>query len=149
VRYGSTLAALALCGVCAALRAAHAADWKPILDAPGEYTVMIDLGSIGQRGATITASLRITYSRAQRMLQERMYRSAEQLWAFDCGRDRYALLQATNFAGPDATGEIVARYSWPQETGWRSTGSSGESAAILRYVCGHAPRARPVAPRAQ
>jgi len=137
----SARAALVPCAALAALAAlsaARAADWQPILTAPGEFAVVIDVGSIRERGAAVTASLRITYKREQHIRQERIYRSAQQLWEFDCKRARYALLEAKNFAGPDGTGELVASYSWPQDTGWSSTGASGESAAILHYVCAHA-----------
>lgn len=102
---------------------------------------MLDADSIKNRNGVLTAWLRVSYNSDQTGVPGETYRSSLQLWAFDCRGERRALLQATGYAGPDATGKAVSThmYSLDSANSWQHVAPNSMGEASLKFVCTHVP----------
>jgi hypothetical protein len=124
------------------LQEARASDWQTVADRPdGQIVTMLDVNSIKNRNGTLTAWLRVSYSSDQTGVPGETYRSSLQLWAFDCRGERRALMQATGYDGPDATGKAVATHIFTLDSNnsWQHVEPNSVGEASLKLVCTHLP----------
>ncbi|HEY6825148.1 MAG TPA: surface-adhesin E family protein [Steroidobacteraceae bacterium] len=127
--------------LCIALRPSlsEAAEWKRLYSA-ADRSVEIDLADIRRNGDVVLAWVKFSYDREQADAGKGRYRSMLQLWAYQCGLGRHALMQFAEYAGASGEGKVVAsdardRYQWS----YPEPETIGEAA--MKLACRRAPKA--------
>jgi hypothetical protein len=115
----------------------QASNWKRLYTVP-ERSVEMDLGGIRREGEVVLAWVRFSYRTEQSDPAQGRYRSMLQLWAYQCGLGRHALMQYAEYSGTDGAGQLVAsdarsRYAWS----YPEPDTIGEAA--LKLACSRAP----------
>jgi hypothetical protein len=115
-----------------------AAEWKRLYHAP-DRSVEMDLAGIRRNGGVVLAWVKFSYDKEQTDPVKGPYRSMLQLWAYECGLGRHALLQFAEYAGVGGDGRVVAsdardRYQWS----YPEPDTIGEAA--MRLACSRAPK---------
>jgi hypothetical protein len=115
----------------------QASDWKRLYTVP-DRSVEMDLGGIRWEGEVVLAWVRFSYRTEQSDPASGRYRSMLQLWAYQCGLGRHALMQYAEYSGTDGAGQVVAsdarsRYAWS----YPAPDTIG--AAALKLACSRAP----------
>lgn len=135
------MAGLVVGVLCVALQPplSEAAEWKRLYGATGR-SVEIDLADIRRSGDVVLAWVKFSYDREQSGPAKMPYRSMLQLWAYQCGLGRHALMQFAEYAGASGEGKVVAsdardRYQWS----YPEPDTIGEAA--MKLACSRAPKA--------
>jgi hypothetical protein len=119
---------------------AQASNWTRLYTVP-DRSVDLDLGGIRRDGEVVLAWVRFSYRTEQADSASGHYRSMLQLWAYQCGLGRHALMQYAEYSGTDGAGRVVAsdarsRYAWS----YPAPDTIGEAA--LKLACSRAPTSR-------
>jgi hypothetical protein len=114
---------------------ASAADWR-VLDTTAERTALIDVGGIRRNDGVVLAWVKFSFLNDQPDPINGLYRSMLQLFAFQCGAGRHALMQFTKYRWTNGEGDVVATwstgtYDWTYPT----PDSIGEMA--MKVACQH------------
>jgi len=135
------MAGLVVGALCVALQPplSAAAEWKRLYSAT-DRSVEIDLAGVRRNGDVVLAWVKFSYDREQSDPAKGPYRSMLQLWAYQCGLGRQALMQFAEYAGASGEGKVVAsdardRYQWS----YPEPDTIGEAA--MKLACSRAPRA--------
>lgn len=127
--------------LCSAISPAviQAAEWKRLYTA-ADRSVDLDLAGIHRQGDVVLAWVKFSYNKEQSDPAKGPYRSMLQLWAYQCGLGRNALMQFAEYSGASGEGKVVAsqardRYDWS----YPEPETIGEAA--MKIACGHAPKA--------
>ena len=116
----------------------QAAEWKRLYTAAGR-SVEIDLSGIRRQGDLVLAWVKFSYDKEQSDPAKGPYRSMLQLWAYQCGLGRHALMQFAEYSGASGEGKIVAsdardHYEWS----YPEPDTIGDAA--LKLACSSAPK---------
>jgi hypothetical protein len=116
----------------------QAAEWKRLYTAAGR-SVEIDLSGIRRQGDLVLAWVKFSYDKEQSDPAKGPYRSMLQLWAYQCGLGRHALMQFAEYSGAGGDGKVVAsdardRYVWS----YPEPDTIGDAA--LKFACSRAPK---------
>jgi hypothetical protein len=116
-----------------------AAEWKRLYKAP-DRSIDIDVAGIRRQGDVVLAWVRFSYLTEQFDAAKGRYRSMLQLWAYQCGLGRHALMQFAEYSGTAGEGQVVAsdardRYDWS----YPEPDTIGDAA--LKLACSRAPKA--------
>ena len=92
------------------------AEWKRLYSAT-DRSVEMDLSGIRRQGDLVLAWVKFSYEKEQSDPAKGPYRSMLQLWAYQCGLGRHALMQFAEYSGVGGDGKVVAsdtrdRYVW-------------------------------------
>jgi hypothetical protein len=126
--------------LCATLQPrSDAAEWKRLYSAT-DRSVDIDLAGIRRNGDVVLAWVKFSYDEDQSDPAQGSYRSMLQLWAYQCGLGRHALLQFAEYSGAGGAGKVVAsdardQYQWS----YPEPETIGEAA--MKLACSRAPKA--------
>lgn len=131
-----------LCGALS-LPVTHAAEWKRLYST-ADRSVEMDLSGVRRLGDVVLAWVKFSYDKEQSDSAKGSYRSMLQLWAYQCGLGRHALMQFAEYSGARGEGRVVAsdareRYEWS----YPEPDTIGEAA--MKLACSRAPKA--AAPR--
>ena len=115
------------------------AEWKRLYKAT-DRSVDMDLSGIRRQGDLVLAWVKFSYEKEQSDPAKGPYRSMLQLWAYQCGMGRHALMQFAEYSGVAGDGKVVAsdardRYVWS----YPEPDTIGEAA--LKVACSRAPKA--------
>src|SRR5262252_9143060 len=115
------------------------AEWKRLYSTT-DRSVEMDLAGIRRQGDVVLAWVKFSYNKEQSDPAKGPYRSMLQLWAYQCGLGRNALMQFAEYSGASGEGKVVAsqardRYDWS----YPEPETIGEAA--MKIACGHAPKA--------
>jgi hypothetical protein len=104
----------------AVARTVGAADWK-VLDTNAKRTVMIDVGGIRRDGDVILVWVKFDFLDDQIDPDFGSYRSMLELFAFQCAKGRYSVMQRAGYKGVNGEGDVAGlsstdRYSWTYPT---------------------------------
>jgi hypothetical protein len=118
-----------------------AAEWKRLYSA-ADRSVDIDLADIHRSGEVVLAWVKFSYVKEQSDPARRPYRSMLQLWAYQCGLGRHALMQFAEYTRASGEGNVVAsdardRYQWS----YPEPDTIGEAA--MKLACSRAPKMGP------
>jgi hypothetical protein len=125
--------------LCAALQPiSDAAQWKRLYSAT-DRSVEMDLAGIRRSGDVVLAWVKFSYDKEQSDPAKGPYRSMLQLWAYQCGLGRHALLQFAEYSGASGAGKVVAsdardHYQWS----YPEPDTIGEAA--MKLACSRAPK---------
>ena len=129
--------------LCLALQSlpCKAAEWKRLYSA-ADRSVDIDLADIHRSGEVVLAWVKFSYVKEQSDPARRPYRSMLQLWAYQCGLGRHALMQFAEYTRASGEGNVVAsdardRYQWS----YPEPDTIGEAA--MKLACSRAPKMSP------
>jgi len=133
----TVLVAGVLCGALSPL-ITQAAEWKRLYTAT-DRSVEMDLAGIRRSGDVVLAWVRFSYDKEQSDPVKGPYRSMLQLWAYQCGLGRHALMQFAEYSGAGGEGKVVAsdaraRYDWS----YPEPETIGEAA--MKVACSRAPK---------
>jgi hypothetical protein len=137
MRWFTMLVAGVLC--CAIFPAAiQAAEWKRLYTAT-DRSVEMDLAGIRREGGVVLAWVKFSYKKEQSDPAKGPYRSMLQLWAYQCGLGRHALMQFAEYSGAGGDGKVVAsdardKYDWS----YPEPETIGEAA--MKVACSRAPK---------
>jgi hypothetical protein len=127
--------------VCGALclPVSHAAEWKRLYRT-ADRSVEMDLAGVRRQGDVVLAWVKFSYDKEQSDSAKGSYRSMLQLWAYQCGLGRHALMQFAEYSGAGGEGKVVAsdardRYDWS----YPEPDTIGEAA--MKLACSRAPKA--------
>jgi len=117
----------------------HAAEWKRLYTAQ-DRSVEMDLAGIHRQGDVVLAWVKFSYDKEQSDAAKGPYRSMLQLWAYQCGLGKHALMQFAEYSGKGGNGKVVAsdardRYVWS----YPEPDTIGEAA--MKIACSRAPKA--------
>ena len=118
-----------------------AAEWKRLYSA-ADRSVDIDLADIHRSGEVVLAWVKFSYVKEQSDPARRPYRSMLQLWAYQCGLGRHALMQFAEYTRAGGEGNVVAsdardRYQWS----YPEPDTIGEAA--MKLACSRVPKTAP------
>lgn len=138
MRWLTVLVAGVLCGALC-LPVTHAAQWKRLYSA-ADRSVEMDLAGVRRQGDVVLAWVKFSYDKEQSDAARGSYRSMLQLWAYQCGLGRHALMQFAEYSGASGEGKVVAsdardRYDWS----YPEPDTIGEAA--MKLACSRAPKA--------
>jgi len=129
--------------LCLALQSlpCKAAEWKRLYST-ADRSVDIDLADIHRSGEVVLAWVKFSYVKEQSDPARRPYRSMLQLWAYQCGLGRHALMQFAEYARASGEGNVVAsdardRYQWS----YPEPDTIGEAA--MKLACSRASKMSP------
>jgi len=116
----------------------QAAEWKRLYTAK-DRSVEMDLAGIRREGDVVLAWVKFSYDKEQSDATKAPYRSMLQLWAYECGLGKHALMQFAEYSGARGDGKVVAsdardRYVWS----YPEPDTIGEAA--MRVACTRAPK---------
>ena len=137
MRWLRVLLAGVLCGVLC-LPVTHAAEWKRLYST-ADRSVELDLSGMRRLGDVVLAWVKFSYDKEQSDAAKGSYRSMLQLWAYQCGLGRHALMQFAEYSGAGGDGKVVAsdardRYDWT----YPEPDTIGEAA--MKLACSRAPK---------
>ena len=137
MRWFTMLVAGALCSAFSAA-VIQAAEWKRLYTA-ADRSVELDLAGIRRHGDVVLAWVKFSYNKEQSDPVKGPYRSMLQLWAYQCGLGRNALMQFAEYSGASGEGKVVAseardRYDWS----YPEPETIGEAA--MKIACSRAPK---------
>jgi hypothetical protein len=117
----------------------EAAEWKRLYTA-SDRSVEMDLAGIRRQGDVVLAWVKFSYDKEQSDPAKGPYRSMLQLWAYQCGLGRHALMQFAEYSGAGGEGKVVSsdardRYDWS----YPEPDTIGEAA--MKIACNRAPKA--------
>jgi len=121
------------------LSVTHAAEWKRLYST-AHRSVEMDLAGVRRQGDVVLAWVKFSYDKEQSDTAKGPYRSMLQLWAYQCGLGRHALMQFAEYSGAGGEGKVVAsdardRYDWS----YPEPDTIGEAA--MKLACSRAPKA--------
>src|SRR5215469_4028751 len=126
--------------LCSAISPAvtQAAEWKRLYTAT-DRSVDMDLAGIRRQGDVVLAWVKFSYDKEQSDAAKGPYRSMLQLWAYQCGLGKHALMQFAEYSGKGGDGKVVAsdardRYDWS----YPEPDTIGEAA--MKIACTSAPK---------
>jgi hypothetical protein len=116
----------------------QAAEWKRLYTA-ADRSVEMDLAGIRRQGEVVLAWVKFSYDKEQSDAAKGPYRSMLQLWAYQCGLGKHALMQFAEYSGTRGDGKVVAsdardRYIWS----YPEPDTIGEAA--MKIACTRAPK---------
>jgi hypothetical protein len=99
----------------------------------------MDLTGVRRSGDVVLAWVKFSYNTEQSDPARGPYRSMLQLWAYQCGLGRHALMQFAEYSGAGGEGKVVAsdartRYEWR----YPEPETIGEAA--MKLACSRAPK---------
>ncbi|HEY1873762.1 MAG TPA: surface-adhesin E family protein [Steroidobacteraceae bacterium] len=138
MRWRTVLVAGLLSGALPAM-VTQAAEWKRLYTA-ADRSVEMDLAGIRRQGDVVLAWVKFSYDKEQSDSTKGPYRSMLQLWAYQCGLGKHALMQFAEYSGVGGDGKVVAsdardRYMWS----YPEPDTIGEAA--MKIACNRAPKA--------
>jgi hypothetical protein len=139
MRWLTVLVAGVLSGALLPPVVTEAAEWKRLYTAR-DRSVEMDLAGIRRQGDVVLAWVKFSYDKEQSDPAKGPYRSMLQLWAYQCGLGRHALMQFAEYSGAGGEGKVVSsdarvRYDWS----YPEPDTIGEAA--LKIACSRAPKA--------
>ena len=118
--------------------ATPATRWQRLYTA-SDRSVDMDLSAIRRHGEVVLAWVKFSFAKEQADPNKGPYRSMLQLWAYQCGIGRHALVQYAEFSKAGADGKVVASdardhldWSFPEPD------TIGEQA--MKIACYRAPK---------
>jgi hypothetical protein len=117
----------------------QAAEWKRLYTA-SDRSVEMDLAGIRRQGDVVLAWVKFSYDKEQSDATKGSYRSMLQLWAYQCGLGKHALMQFAEYSGTRGDGKVIAsdardHYIWS----YPEPETIGEAA--MKIACRRAPQA--------
>jgi hypothetical protein len=139
MRWFTVLVAGVLCGALPPV-IAQAAQWKRLYTA-ADRSVEMDLAGVRRQGDVVFAWVKFSYDKEQSDPAKGPYRSMLQLWAYQCGLGKHALMQFAEYSGKGGDGKVVAsdardRYDWS----YPEPDTIGEAA--MKIACTSAPKVK-------
>jgi Surface-adhesin protein E len=114
----------------------RAADWIEVYQDPrGHELIETDVASIDHRGEIALAWERVSFSDDQYDTAGRAYRSRVELWAYQCGAQRSALLQVTEYSDGYGQGEAIAVVDFTPDYHWGFATRDSIGEKTLRFAC--------------
>jgi hypothetical protein len=100
----------------------------------------MDLAGVRRQGDVVLAWVKFSYDKEQSDPAKGPYRSMLQLWAYQCGLGRHALMQFAEYSGAAGDGKVIASdardsYIWS----YPEPDTIGEAA--MKTACSRAPQA--------
>jgi hypothetical protein len=104
--------------------------WRYVSDGSKAYFFVL-INSIRQEGAFRRAWLMTAYKEPN---PKYGWLSARELSRFDCGNERYQVVQASNYAGSWGEGDLLDSFGQGE---WKYTQPGTVFADVAQYVCGY------------
>ena len=139
IRWLTVPVAGALLGALLPVAATPATQWQRLYTAT-DRSVDMDLSRIRRHDDLVLAWVKFSFTKDQPDPNKGSYRSMLQLWAYQCGIGRHALVQYAEFSKAGADGKVIASdardhldWSYPEPD------TIGEQA--MKVACYRAPKA--------
>ena len=117
----------------------HGAEWKRLYTAT-DRSVEMDLAGIRRQGEVVLAWVKFSYNKEQSDPAKGPYRSMLQLWAYQCGLGRHALMQFAEYSGTGGDGKVIASDARDQYV-WSYPEPDTIGEAAMKTACNRAPKA--------
>lgn len=128
--------ALAACILAGAAPMAHAAQWAPLRNSDS-VALLVDAASVKRRGDQVRLSYLIDYARPQvDSLRQLRYRSSVTAVAVRCKARTMSLGPTELYAGPKATGTLIATAQpTPREQVYAAIEKGTSDEEVWRHAC--------------